>query len=213
MFCNFIGNQFLKFTANQLCNGVEGYPNLRFHTNAVDVLQKRCTHRIIKRNGECSRCELRICSMECRNRRTRDCSERIKTYFYVHQLIGVIKCTILLLAARTGSARAGPRVRVCRARVFFRTKLVVDRSGVTTCLLFSCRFRQGFKQFFSFVPCINVRTGSLIRREVVTSRYSYSGSPDAHYRIVRNGNRKPGRRGVPVRCTFASTVASAGGEV
>lgn len=49
------------------------------------------------------------------------------------------------------------------------------------------RFRQGFKQFFSFVPCINVRTGSLIRREVVTSRYSYSGSPDAHYRIVRNG--------------------------
>lgn len=56
------------------------------------------------------------------------------------------------------------------------------------------RFRQGFKQFFSFVPCINVRTGSLIRREVVTSRYSYSGSPDAHYRIVRNGNRKPGSR-------------------
>ncbi|VVC27941.1 Neurokinin receptor,G protein-coupled receptor, rhodopsin-like,GPCR, rhodopsin-like, 7TM [Cinara cedri] len=33
------------------------------------------------------------------------------------------------------------------------------------------RFRQGFKQFFSFVPCINVRTGSLIRREVVTSRH------------------------------------------
>ncbi|XP_050532584.1 tachykinin-like peptides receptor 99D isoform X2 [Daktulosphaira vitifoliae] len=55
------------------------------------------------------------------------------------------------------------------------------------------RFRQGFKQFFSFVPCINVRTGSLIRREVVTSRYSFSGSPDAHYRIVRNGNRKSGR--------------------
>lgn len=68
--------------------------------------------------------------------------------------------------------------------------------------IFFSRFRQGFKQFFSFVPCINVRTNSLIRREVVTSRYSYSGSPDAHYRIVRNGNRKPGRRNAfyGVRC-------------
>lgn len=73
------------------------------------------------------------------------------------------------------------------------TVVKYNNNTLTVHVIFICmfRFRQGFKQFFSFVPCINVRTGSLIRREVVTSRYSYSGSPDAHYRIVRNGNRKP----------------------
>lgn len=75
------------------------------------------------------------------------------------------------------------------------------------------RFRQGFKQFFSFVPCINVRTGSLIRREVVTSRYSYSGSPDAHYRIVRNGNRKPGKRDDVIACASAPYILHGSGSV
>ncbi|RZF38890.1 hypothetical protein LSTR_LSTR012162 [Laodelphax striatellus] len=50
------------------------------------------------------------------------------------------------------------------------------------------RFRRGFKQFFSCCPFVHLTPDKLLtRREAVTSRYnSCSGSPDAHYRIVRN---------------------------
>ncbi|XP_075216071.1 tachykinin-like peptides receptor 99D isoform X2 [Lycorma delicatula] len=49
------------------------------------------------------------------------------------------------------------------------------------------RFRRGFKQFFSCCPFVHVTPDGLTRREAVTSRYnSCSGSPEAHYRIVRN---------------------------
>lgn len=48
------------------------------------------------------------------------------------------------------------------------------------------RFRRGFKQFFSCCPCVEVGPETLTRREVLTSRYSCSGSPD-HHRIIRNG--------------------------
>lgn len=48
------------------------------------------------------------------------------------------------------------------------------------------RFRRGFKQFFSWCPCVEVGPETLIRRDVVTSRYSCSGSPD-HNRVIRNG--------------------------
>ncbi|XP_077288482.1 tachykinin-like peptides receptor 99D [Arctopsyche grandis] len=47
------------------------------------------------------------------------------------------------------------------------------------------RFRRGFKQFFSWCPCVEVGPETLTRREVLTSRYSCSGSPD-HHRIIRN---------------------------
>lgn len=51
-----------------------------------------------------------------------------------------------------------------------------------------CRFRRGFKQFFAWCPYVTVPPDGLTRREAVTSRYnSCSGSPEAHYRIVRNG--------------------------
>ncbi|XP_024082499.1 tachykinin-like peptides receptor 99D isoform X2 [Cimex lectularius] len=51
------------------------------------------------------------------------------------------------------------------------------------------RFRRGFKQFFSWCPYVYVPPEGLTRREAVTSRYNYScsGSPESHYRIVRNG--------------------------
>lgn len=49
-----------------------------------------------------------------------------------------------------------------------------------------CRFRRGFKQFFRWCPFVHLTPEVLQRREVVTSRYSCSGSPD-HNRIVRNG--------------------------
>ncbi|XP_065199720.1 tachykinin-like peptides receptor 99D isoform X2 [Planococcus citri] len=53
------------------------------------------------------------------------------------------------------------------------------------------RFRQGFKEFFSCCPCINVNPMGFTRREAVTSRYnSCSGSPEGHYRIIRNGKYK-----------------------
>lgn len=48
------------------------------------------------------------------------------------------------------------------------------------------RFRRGFKQFFRCCPFVHVGPEVLTRREVVTSRYSCTGSPD-HHRIVRNG--------------------------
>jgi hypothetical protein len=48
------------------------------------------------------------------------------------------------------------------------------------------RFRRGFKQFFQCCPFVHLGPEVLTRREVVTSRYSCSGSPD-HHRIVRNG--------------------------
>ncbi|XP_054262659.1 tachykinin-like peptides receptor 99D [Macrosteles quadrilineatus] len=55
------------------------------------------------------------------------------------------------------------------------------------------RFRRGFKQFFSCCPFIHLTPDGLTRREAVTSRYnSCSGSPEAHYRIVRNGAVQPG---------------------
>ncbi|KAL3278805.1 hypothetical protein HHI36_016328 [Cryptolaemus montrouzieri] len=51
----------------------------------------------------------------------------------------------------------------------------------------NARFRRGFKQFFSCLPCVHVPPATLTRREVLTSkRRSYSGSPD-HNRITRNG--------------------------
>lgn len=49
------------------------------------------------------------------------------------------------------------------------------------------RFRRGFKQFFFWCPFIHIPHETLTRREVVTSRYSCSGSPD--HRIIRNGKR------------------------
>ncbi|XP_071443044.1 tachykinin-like peptides receptor 99D [Hetaerina americana] len=52
------------------------------------------------------------------------------------------------------------------------------------------RFRRGFKQFFSCCPCVNVRREMLSRREVVTSRYSCSGSPETQCRIMRNGEEQ-----------------------
>ncbi|KAG8230363.1 hypothetical protein J437_LFUL010575 [Ladona fulva] len=50
------------------------------------------------------------------------------------------------------------------------------------------RFRRGFKQFFSCCPCVSVGREMLSRREVVTSRYSCSGSPETQCRIIRNGS-------------------------
>lgn len=49
------------------------------------------------------------------------------------------------------------------------------------------RFRRGFKQFFFWCPFIHIPHETLTRREVVTSRYSCSGSPD--HRIIRNGKK------------------------
>ncbi|XP_044762535.1 tachykinin-like peptides receptor 99D [Coccinella septempunctata] len=51
----------------------------------------------------------------------------------------------------------------------------------------NARFRRGFKQFFSCLPCVHVAPAALTRREVLTGRKrSCSGSPD-HNRITRNG--------------------------
>ncbi|XP_018903913.1 tachykinin-like peptides receptor 99D isoform X2 [Bemisia tabaci] len=50
----------------------------------------------------------------------------------------------------------------------------------------NARFRDGFKEFFSWCPFIHPSPEGLTRREVITSRYSCSGSPEAPYRIVRN---------------------------
>ncbi|XP_066909216.1 tachykinin-like peptides receptor 99D isoform X1 [Halyomorpha halys] len=51
------------------------------------------------------------------------------------------------------------------------------------------RFRRGFKQFFSWCPYVQVPPEGLTRREAVTTRFNYScsGSPEANYRINRNG--------------------------
>uniref|UniRef100_A0A336MZF7 CSON011025 protein n=1 Tax=Culicoides sonorensis TaxID=179676 RepID=A0A336MZF7_CULSO len=57
---------------------------------------------------------------------------------------------------------------------------------VIYCIM-NARFRRGFKQFFFWCPFINIPHETLTRREVVTSRYSCSGSPD--HRIIRNGNK------------------------
>lgn len=70
----------------------------------------------------------------------------------------------------------------------------IDRSGLAQTSrhnhLMSCfhhfRFRRGFKQFFRCCPFVHVGPEVLTRREVLTSRYSCTGSPD-HHRIVRNG--------------------------
>ncbi|XP_063703938.1 tachykinin-like peptides receptor 99D [Culicoides brevitarsis] len=50
------------------------------------------------------------------------------------------------------------------------------------------RFRRGFKQFFFWCPFIHIPHETLTRREVVTSRYSCSGSPD--HRIIRNDTER-----------------------
>ncbi|XP_052126762.1 tachykinin-like peptides receptor 99D isoform X2 [Frankliniella occidentalis] len=50
------------------------------------------------------------------------------------------------------------------------------------------RFRRGFQAFFWWCPCVRRPQAALSRREAVTSRYSVSGSPDHHTRIVRNGS-------------------------
>ena len=55
------------------------------------------------------------------------------------------------------------------------------------------RFRRGFKQVFSCCPFVHLAPETLSRREVVTSRYSCSGSPEAQCRIIRNGECIPGR--------------------
>ncbi|XP_044743977.1 tachykinin-like peptides receptor 99D, partial [Chrysoperla carnea] len=47
------------------------------------------------------------------------------------------------------------------------------------------RFRRGFKQFFAWCPYVHISPEALTRREVVTSRYSSSGSPN-HHRMIRN---------------------------
>lgn len=51
------------------------------------------------------------------------------------------------------------------------------------------RFRRGFKQFFSWCPYVKVPPEGLTRREAVNTRFNYScsGSPEANYRINRNG--------------------------
>ncbi|XP_034943701.1 tachykinin-like peptides receptor 99D isoform X2 [Chelonus insularis] len=50
------------------------------------------------------------------------------------------------------------------------------------------RFRRGFAQVFFWCPWIKVSPEpALSRSEAVTSRYSCTGSPDAHTRISRNG--------------------------
>ncbi|CAD7084718.1 unnamed protein product [Hermetia illucens] len=51
------------------------------------------------------------------------------------------------------------------------------------------RFRRGFKQFFCWCPFVKLTPETLQRREVLTSRYSCSGSPD-HHRIVRNDTER-----------------------
>ncbi|CRK94894.1 CLUMA_CG008386, isoform A [Clunio marinus] len=56
-------------------------------------------------------------------------------------------------------------------------------------LLAGNEFRRGFKQFFRCCPFVHVGPEVLTRREVVTSRYSCSGSPD-HHRIVRNDTER-----------------------
>ncbi|BES94903.1 receptor [Nesidiocoris tenuis] len=54
------------------------------------------------------------------------------------------------------------------------------------------RFRRGFQQFFAWCPFVHVPPEGLTRREAVTSRYNYScsGSPESHYRIIRNGTMR-----------------------
>lgn len=64
--------------------------------------------------------------------------------------------------------------------------LITKRHCHQTFSLLFVRFRRGFKQFFRCCPFVHVGPEVLTRREVVTSRYSCSGSPD-HHRIVRNG--------------------------
>ncbi|XP_055377131.1 tachykinin-like peptides receptor 99D isoform X2 [Condylostylus longicornis] len=67
------------------------------------------------------------------------------------------------------------------------------------------RFRRGFKQFFRWCPYVHLTPDRLQRREVLTSRYSCSGSPD-HNRIIRNDTERsflysscPGSRSGSVR--------------
>ncbi|KAJ1529634.1 hypothetical protein ONE63_006398 [Megalurothrips usitatus] len=50
------------------------------------------------------------------------------------------------------------------------------------------RFRRGFQAFFWWCPCVRQPQAALSRSQAVTSRYSVSGSPDHHTRIVRNGS-------------------------
>lgn len=68
----------------------------------------------------------------------------------------------------------------------FDQKLHRHNVSLKSLFFFSLRFRRGFKQFFRCCPFVHVGPEVLTRREVVTSRYSCSGSPD-HHRIIRNG--------------------------
>ncbi|XP_066996206.2 tachykinin-like peptides receptor 99D [Anabrus simplex] len=69
------------------------------------------------------------------------------------------------------------------------------------------RFRRGFKQFFSWCPFVHVPPETLSRREAVTSRYSFSGSPEAQCRIVRNGGSAPMTSRVRSKLTAACEIA------
>ena len=62
-------------------------------------------------------------------------------------------------------------------------------------LFYFRRFRSGFKQVFSWVPCVNFveETSGLALNAYETrirepaTRYSMTGSPEMHARINRNG--------------------------
>lgn len=67
------------------------------------------------------------------------------------------------------------------------------------------RFRRGFAQFFFWCPWVRVTTEpALSRSEAVTSRYSYTGSPDMHTRISRNGTCSPSE----YTCSTSSITSS-----
>lgn len=69
------------------------------------------------------------------------------------------------------------------------------------------RFRRGFKQFFRCCPFVHVGPEVLTRREVVTSRYSCTGSPD-HHRIVRNGKSTREKVSISLSETYIQSVAN-----
>ncbi|CAH0559677.1 unnamed protein product [Brassicogethes aeneus] len=59
--------------------------------------------------------------------------------------------------------------------------------GVTNLSMMEYIFRRGFKQFFSWLPFVNLSPEVLTRREVLTSkRRSYSAASPERNRIVRN---------------------------
>ncbi|XP_014211867.1 tachykinin-like peptides receptor 99D [Copidosoma floridanum] len=68
------------------------------------------------------------------------------------------------------------------------------------------RFRQGFAQFFSWLPWVRVRQiPALSRSEAVNSRYSYAGSPEIRGRLSRNGTIL---RQMHMQPTFAETTTT-----